>query len=325
MKPIDLLDRTTHRNWAAPNLDSSLVQALTDIVGLNPYGEPNARFAWGMSTMRFQWGKDRLAYVDTRIPAIRHTRHTLKRVKLIETKTMQKAVGIADGMIEYHDVVQEIPHYERKILTEAPKIVPAGWLYELELVALEWVGEQLFALEQWYPPDHFGLESTWNRNRWRRWPFEWAPEFDVQVLQIGEIDTVKEDEDGIKHVQRLRGEIVDAIGPFPAKGAYRSLRFLGEPYEYERPILVGPKGHQIRQFIRDTHLSYRAPGRDTLDAIREAWADREQRREYSAEELGKMRFDNYTEAEDKATTDSAHQNYEELEDRRKKIQVGYGS
>lgn len=325
MLAINLLDRSTHRNWPAPRLDNDFICEVVSIVGLNPHGDPNVRFSWGQSLRRWQWGKKRLAYIDQRIPAIRHTQHVLKRVKFVETKTVEVPVGFADGVITFENRVQEIPHYERKVLTEAPRIIPEGWLYELELVNLEWIGEQLWVMEQWYPAEHFGPESRWNSVRYQRWPMTWAPEPDVKVMNVGEIWEDSIDPDGGKRKKRKSGMIVDSIGEYPGDGGYRALKFLGEPYQYERPILVGPKGHQVTVMVPDTHLAYRAPGRDTLEALREAWKDRETRKEFSNEELGRMRHEAYIEAEDKAEADQASLNAEMLEDRRKKIQVGYGS
>jgi hypothetical protein len=251
----------TWKNSGPPFLDPFLVRELEGIGGRNIYGEPNLRFVWGQTRTQFRRGKERLLYIDERIPEIRHTRHVLKRTLLVD----------AEGT----------PTYERKVLTEAPRVVPKGWLYELELDYIEWIGQQLWFVEQWYPPEKtmpngevfmpFGTPAEWEAIRYEDWE---DPEIG---MVIG----------------------CDVLGPFPSRGRYSSIFVVGQPFSYleedEETIFgefdnpqVTEHGTGFGQTVRRAigtqkvkrvvnDICYRPPGRDTIEAIRAGWHERENR------------------------------------------------
>lgn len=258
----------TRRNWPAPALEPYLVEEITKIGGLNECGEPHLRFVWGQSRMQFRRGKERLLYIDERIPAIKHTRHVLKRPLLY--------------------VDDRVSKWETEILSGAPAIVPEGWIYEEELVFVEFIGKQLWYVEQWYAPEinlpngevfrPFGTEEQWERDRYEDWD---DPELGF-----------------VRHC--------DVLGPFPRAGRYTAIMFVGQPFDwvdYEEENVheeyfdpeTGARGlraidtRKVEFIVHD--VCYRAPGRDTLEALRRGVFEREQRHIEKLEQRSKNLYE----------------------------------
>jgi hypothetical protein len=268
MEYLDPSDPKTHRNNPAPAIDESLVKDLADIGGLRSNGEPVLRFGWGQTRKEFRRGKERLLYVDTRIPAIETVRHCLKKVIRRETVKAYSHTKPGGEMV-FNDKI--VAHYDTIYLDGPPsllQVIPPGYFYSQELVALEWVGEQLWYVEQYFPAEQIDDPDTWERNRYEDW-------FDPE---IGEI------------VQRC-----DVLGEYPAAGRYQAIYVIGEPMDFTEPF--EEKNEITEEWEPATrvrsHLRYRPPGGDTLEAMREARADRDRTAGMSKGERGRQRFERH--------------------------------
>lgn len=209
-------------------------------MGRNVFGQPNLRFVWGQTEMKFQRGKDRLKYIDKRIPPIEHTRNVLKRPLLLDGSG--KALS-----------------WETQVVAEFPAVIPEGWLAEVELVDLEFIGDQLFYLEQYVPPDRLGeTPESWEVIRYEDWE---DPELGL-----------------VTHC--------DVLGPFPSEGQYREVFAIGELYVY-------PAVNDDGEPYTGEYLRFRMPGADTVEALREKLYKRENEHLASAAQRGKDRFANY--------------------------------
>lgn len=262
------------RNSSPPFLDPQLVEEVTRIGGTTLDGRPRLRLAWGQSRMQFRRGKERLLYIDERIPALRHTRHVLKRPALLDDSG--KALT-----------------WETEFLKSAPAIVPEGWLYEEELTSIEWIGQQLWFVEQLYMPEErlpngqvhlpFGTEEEWEQIRYEDW-------------EDPELGMVRNS---------------DVLGPFPRGGRYTAIMFVGRPFSWtvsEKENVMSWIDDNGRPFLDEFDqpcqraigtkivktvehgVCYRPPGRDTVEAIRAGWHEREHRHIESAEQRGKNKF-----------------------------------
>lgn len=263
----------TWKNHPAPYLPPRFTEELIKIGGRAPDGRPMLRWAWGQTRTQFRRGKDRLLYIDERIPAIRHTRHVLKRTLLVD----------ADN----------IPQWETRVIDEAPRVIPEGWLYEEELVSIEWIGEQLWYVEQLYKPEEtlpngdvflpFGTPEEWEKIRYEDW----------EDPEIGMVHNC------------------DILGPFPREGRYTAIQFVGQPFswmEYEQENVLSWFDDNGKRFLDDEGepiqrvvgvktvgklqhgVCYRAPGEDTLQAIRAGWHERENRHVEKQEQRSKNMF-----------------------------------
>lgn len=267
----------TWRNWPSPYLPPRFTEELLRIGGRSLDGRPMLRWAWGQTRTQFRRGKQRLLYIDERIPAIRHTRHVLKRALLVN----------ADG----------VPQWETRVINEAPRVIPEGWLYEEELVSIEWIGEQFWYVEQLYKPEEalpngdvflpFGTPEEWEKIRYEDW----------EDPEVGMVPNC------------------DILGPFPEEGRYTAIQFVAQPFswmKYEdenvmswiddhgKPFMdVDSEGKSIRVQrvvgvksvgrLQHGHC-YRAPGEDTLQAIRAGWHVRENRHVEKQEQRSKNMF-----------------------------------
>jgi hypothetical protein len=246
---MDFLDPTTESSWVnrpAPIIDPSVVEAVESMMGRNVFGQPNLRFAWGQTELKFQRGKMRLKYVDKRIPPIEHTRNVLKRPLLVDEsgKTLT---------------------WETQVVAQFPSVIPEGWLAEVELVELEFIGDQLFYLEQYIPADRLGdTPETWEEKRYEDW----------EDPEIG----------FVAHC--------DVLGPFPSEGQYRDVFAIGEPYVY-------PAFTDDGEPYEGEYLRFRMPGMDTVEALQEKLFQRENTRLPSAKERGKQRFADYNQARER--------------------------
>ena len=248
MELLDPNKESTWRNSPAPSLDPSFRETLKSIGGVNIYGQPNLRIVWGQEHMTFQRGKMRLRYVDRRIPALEHLRHVLKRPLTYD----------ADG---------RAVSFERKIVKAPPRIIPKGWLYEWELESLEFIGDQLFYIEQWVPVHLLGnTPEEWEELRYEDW-------------EDPELGLVKN---------------CDVLGPFPNEGQYREVFAIGEPYVYPvyHDAWTGDGEHYYERATGE-YLQYREPGADTLEALREKWYRREHETLPSVAQRSKDRYYNY--------------------------------
>src|SRR5207253_1598320 len=144
-------------------------EELIKIGGWNIFGYPILRWAWGQTTFHFAYGKERLLYRDDRIPPLEIHAHVLKKIAYIKTKR------IHDQKLGKF-VVKEEPVWQERHVPEEPKIIPQGWLYEKVLTHLEFIGEQLWYIEQWKPPEHFGSKLKWDRMRYGQWDLDWPPD-----------------------------------------------------------------------------------------------------------------------------------------------------
>lgn len=263
----------TWKNSAPPPLPPRFTEELEKIGGYALDGRPMLRWAWGQTRTQFRRGKERLLYIDERIPAIRHTRHVLKRTLLVG----------ADG----------VPQWETQVLDEAPRVIPPGWIYEEELVSIEWIGEQLWYIEQLYKPEEtlpngdvflpFGSPEEWEKIRYEDW----------EDPELGMVRNC------------------DVLGPFPREGRYTAIQYVAQPFswmEYEeenvmswiddhgRPFL-DDKGERVQRVVgvksvgRLQHgVCYREPGMDTLEMVRMGWHDREHRHVERQEQRSKNKF-----------------------------------
>lgn len=65
-KPTEIIDRYKKQYQPAPNKPDWFVKALTNIGGLNVFGEPNLRVVWGMDERTFRGGNpDAIKYLGT--------------------------------------------------------------------------------------------------------------------------------------------------------------------------------------------------------------------------------------------------------------------
>lgn len=257
---VDPLRPDTWRNWPSPDL-SDFNQALLDHFGLNDYGQPHMRAEWGQTRTHFQRGKERLLYVDTRIPALETFVHILKRTVGFEEH--RTAVSNWRGEIDVQ--TRLVPVWEQMTVAEEPAIIPEGWLYEKQ-VQLEWIGEQLVYVEQWFPPHICARGDTpesWERNRYEDW-------VDPEIGMV-------------------RG--CDIIGPFPSEGRYECVRIVGEPYSYPYYVDDIEWSDVLQDFVpvkltrEGKHLKFRMPDRETLDALIETEHERENRATKSLHQL----------------------------------------
>lgn len=196
--------------------------------------------------MKFQRGKMRLAYVDRRIPPIEHTQFVLKRPSLLDGSG--KAIS-----------------WEKQIVVEFPKVIPEGWLAEVELVNLEFIGDQLFYIEQLIPADRLGdTPESWEAIRYEDW-----------------------DDPEIGFVRRC-----DVLGPFPSEGQWRDVFAVGEPYVY-------PAFTDDGESYEGEYLRFRMPGADTLEALKEKMYRRENEKLASAEQRSADRFHGYNQTRER--------------------------
>src|SRR4051812_25952047 len=100
----------THRNWEAPPLPQAAHDELVSIGGLNIYNQPNLVFAWGQTRMQFRMNKERLLYVDTRIPAVEHKRFTFKKLLYVKREKVHLRTDQGTGEMFFED--KEIPVYD---------------------------------------------------------------------------------------------------------------------------------------------------------------------------------------------------------------------
>lgn len=263
----------TWKNHPAPYLPPRFTEELIKIGGRAPDGRPMLRWAWGQTRTQFRRGKERLLYIDERIPALRHTRHVLKRTLLVSSNG--------------------VPQWETQVLDEAPRVIPEGWLYEEELVSIEWIGIQQWYVEQLYMPEErlpngdifmpFDTPENWEKIRYEDW----------EDPEIGMVRNC------------------DVLGPFPREGRYTAIHYVGQPFswmDYEeenvlswiddhgRPFL-DDDGEPIQRVVgvktvgRLLHgVCYREPGFDTLEMVRRGWYEREHRHIEKSEQRGKDKF-----------------------------------
>lgn len=299
---MDLLDPNnplTHRNWPAPDDHPvRLDKELADIAGRRPCGCPNVRMVWGQTRRAFRRDKMRLLYVDERIPAVETERHTLKKLLFVE-KVKEYVSTDPDGTMHFIEI--DHPHHDVRYfskLEDVPTVIEPGWFYEQEPPALEFIGEQLWWLEQWKPGNRIaGGRSEWDEVRWEIWH---DPELDKDVL-------------------------CDTIGPFPSNGRYETIGVVGESYLYpehyeEEAFAIDHRSKCVNRYkpvnnrsLEDCplggcpavslgmvskvrakqHYRYRAPAQDTIEVVRENWHRREHQGHVTKEQAGKDRFYHY--------------------------------
>lgn len=260
---VDTLRPDTWRNQAGPDL-SDFNNALAEHFGYNDYGQPHMRAVWGQSETRFWRGKERLKYIDTRIPPLETFVHLLKRMAGVrEERAVSRVTGSADGALDVQTRV--VPVWETEVLGAEPAVIPAGWLYE-KRVRLEFIGEQLVVIEQHIPPHVVGRGDTpesWERQRWGDWD---------------------DPEEGM-----IRN--CDLIGPFPAEGRYEAVTFIGEPYSYPYFVTdlewspVAEDFVEVKVQREGKHLKFKMPTQETLEALTATETERELRPQKSLTQL----------------------------------------
>lgn len=252
---FEYIDPTRPETWRnEPSPDASDFQAaLDDHFGYNDYGQSHMRVVWGQERTHFQRGKERLLYVDTRIPPLETFIHVLKRVVGYEEQRSVKSRF--DGVLDVQ--TRMVPVWETQSLAEEPTVIPEGWLYEKN-VQLEWIGEQLFYVEQWMPPHICARGDTpesWERQRYEDW-------LDPEIGMV-------------------RG--CDIIGPFPSEGRYEAVRIIGEPYSYPYFMTDIEWSPIFNDFVEvkeqriGNHLKFRMPDGETLEALIATEQERETR------------------------------------------------
>ena len=262
MDYIDPNRRETQRNYESPRVDPHFTEELTRIGGVNRYGQPNLRAVWGQERKQWALGDpNALLYIDTRLDPIIHERHTLRRISFIEPVQVPAGIDVQTGQPVME--TREVRHYEIIECEPMPKVIPAGWLYACEQ-EYEWIGEQLFYIEQYVPPEAIvGGEARWNAERFA----------EGYHLLTGKFDP-----------------FLDHTGPFPREGDYESRLVIGEPYlypvhedfyEYEFDEAGEPRatGRTKRETSVCRHMRYRELGRDVLDALRASVFERDHRSE----------------------------------------------
>lgn len=252
---IDTLRPDTWVNVGGPDL-SDFNRALEEHFGYNDHGEPHMRAVWGQEVTRFWRGKERLKYIDTRIPARETFVHLLKRmVGCEEERIVRRVFGSPEGALDVQTRV--VPVWETRVLDEEPLVIPEGWLYERR-VKLEFIGEQLVVIEQWIPPHIVGRGDTpesWERQRYGDWD---------------------DPEEGL-----IRN--CDLIGPFPSEGRYEGVTFVGEPYDYPYYVTDLEYSAVLEDFVEvktqrvGKHLKFRMPDAETLEALISQEQERELR------------------------------------------------
>lgn len=249
---IDTLRPSTWKNVPGPDL-SDFNCALAERFGYNDYGQPQMRAVWGQEATRFWRGKERLKYIDTRIPPLETFIHLLKRMVACEEERTVKSAP--DGTLDVQTRI--VPVWETQVLDAEPHVIPEGWLYEKK-VRLEFIGEQLVVIEQFIPPHIVGRGDTpesWERQRWGDWD---------------------DPEDGM-----IRG--CDLIGPFPSEGRYESVTYVGEAYSYPyfvRDLEWSPIAQdfvEVKVQREGRHLKFKMPNTETLEALIATEQERELR------------------------------------------------
>jgi hypothetical protein len=275
MELVDLNKPETWRNSSPPRVDQTFDRELLAIAGTNRYGQPNLRRAWGQARRQHACGDPAaLLYIDNRLPPVVRKRHSLRRTLFVERAEVVTGIDVKTGepVVE----ARQVPHYETRYLEEEPQVIPSGWVYACEEV-LEWVGEQLWYIEQWRPSEMIaGGEWAWNRDRF-------APGVSLRT-------------------GKFQADL-DWMGPFPRYGEYVSIMVVGEPYLYPyvdeqpvyyldpndpeaEPVLVGTR----KEKMVGRHMRYRELGRDVLDALREGAWKRQFRTRQSAEQKQRERL-----------------------------------
>jgi len=242
---IDSLRPETWRNLPGPDL-SDFNRALEERFGYADSGRPHLRAVWGQEETRFWRGKERLKYIDTRIPPRETHVHLLKRmVGVEEERVVTRVFGSAEGELDV--TTRMVPVWETQALDEEPVVIPEGWLYEKK-VRLEYIGEQLVVIEQFIPPHIVGRGDTpesWERQRYGDW---------------------EDPEEGL-----IRN--CDLIGPFPSEGRYEGVTFVGEPYDYPYFVTDLAWDERSRDFVEvkrqmtGKHLKFRMPDAETIEAL----------------------------------------------------------
>jgi hypothetical protein len=294
MELVDPTKRETQRNYPAPHVDPAFAEEVSRIFGLNRYGQPNVRLAWGQSRRQWALGDpDALLYVDTRLDPLIRQRHTLRRVTHVELVTVEAGAGPFTGEPAFE--TREVKHYEVVECEPDPAVIPAGWLYTCEW-EYEWIGEQMWYVEQWIPPETVaGGETGWARDRF-------GPDYH---LRTGRFDP-----------------FLDITGPFPREGDYESRIVFGEDYLYpvyeEVPVyrfeereFDGPSGpyrdtvpvEQIgveRVKHVERHKRYVELGREQLELLR---SSRFEQQSSSREESRRRRREALQAQQDKRAAD----------------------
>lgn len=137
-----MFEEGQRHNSPAPDLDPKFQRKLTEIGGLNPFGEPNLKLVWGMTAKKWFRGKLRTKYVNSRVPV--QERQTFTRYK---GKKVQKYATLDMAL----DGEKDFP----------------GSLFRLQ-TDYEWIGEALWIVEQWHPAEQYArTEADHERFRWR--------------------------------------------------------------------------------------------------------------------------------------------------------------
>lgn len=136
-------DMNLLENEAGPPIPASFVQALTEIGGLNRYGEPNLRVVWGQTATKWAWGKVRIKY-----PAV-----FLNEQITLGYDVLPKA---ATNKPTFYKRQEDIPAEFADCLV-LPRM----------LLRREEIGLPRFIVESWVAPESLAKdEDEWNEGRW---------------------------------------------------------------------------------------------------------------------------------------------------------------
>ena len=134
------------RNAPAPQIDPRVQQALSEIFGRNPYGEPLVRLVWGQQATTFYHEAHRLRY-----PAGRRTVHAGWGVPVVRN-------GRVSG---YNPVFPPTP--------DPPSAVESQGKLVVKLLRREWIGVDRWFVEQWIGPNV--ACQNWDEARWE-WRYD---------------------------------------------------------------------------------------------------------------------------------------------------------
>jgi hypothetical protein len=250
---IDPNDPKTWVNHPAPALDAAYSEELERIGGLNPYGQPVLRFVWGQERRWFFSGEQRIRYTDDRLePNITRTPDTFA-VKNRETGERIPLDSYAD-MLNYDERAWE------RILTRGES-------------RAEFIGQPLWFVEQWKPPELIDSPARWNLNRYG--------DFEDPATGVT-----------LRHI--------DQLGDYPSEGRYEAF------------FVVGSWDGKSRDPFNGKVLKYRPVGWDVIEHIRRKWHAREHEKLPSVEQMFTDRWDEQEAKEAKLKADLADRIRQEL-------------
>lgn len=259
--PIDPNDPRTWVNIPGPADLRPIQEELTKVGGLNRFGEPNFIIVWGQEYKTWDCGKMRLHFDEDLVDA-KHTANRWacrpdvferaatwlaheeqRRVEAfmrLDFETANRFPDVSKYLESYEDSsgYLKLPSNEQD-LGRLARLMPDGWMYVNGLFDFEHIGQQVYWVLQYFPPETFGSKKAWDDNRFGN---QYYPETDREET------------------------LLDINGPFPERGMYEMpVIRIGEKrtVEMKHDILIGTT-------IQREYYSYKEPTiENTVEPLKE--------------------------------------------------------